>query len=267
MQFLDQEVQPLADLAAFLQHGLDLIEVRRQPAQFLGHVDADGEGRGLGQGALLRGLGADLAVAAGQRLVPARDEALFLRLHRLRHQRLGGARQFAQLCHALADQLGQARTFARTRGDEIVQHGLRQFHQRLGGAFVVGRFGAAGRAQRVGHRQRRGIRQPHAHLVLHRGQALQHSRGWVGQGAGVAALQVGAQLDLAALQALAQQLAQGRFVLAQFVGQAKAEVQKTAVDRAQLQPQPGLRILPRRGVFGAAVGGLLTAGITGHTVN
>jgi hypothetical protein len=64
-----------------------------------------------------------------------------------------------------------------------------------------------------------------------------------------------------------RQLAQGRFVLAQFVGQAKAEVQKTAVDRAQLQPQPGLRILPRRGVFGAAVGGLLTAGITGHTVN
>ena len=47
MQFLDQEVQPLADLAASAQQAFDLVEVGRQPRQLLGHVDADREGGGL----------------------------------------------------------------------------------------------------------------------------------------------------------------------------------------------------------------------------
>ena len=53
-QLLDQEVEPLADLAALGEQALDLVEVRAQPGQLLGDVDADREGRGFVEGALLR---------------------------------------------------------------------------------------------------------------------------------------------------------------------------------------------------------------------
>jgi hypothetical protein len=59
-----------------------------------------------------------------------------------------------------------------------------------------------------------------------------------------AALQCGTQFDLAALEAVREQLAQ-RLVRAQLVGQAQGEVQKAAVDGAQVEHdarEGGLRV-------------------------
>ena len=267
MQFLNQEIEPLAGFAAFFQHRFDLVQVRGEPAQFLGHIDADGERGGFGKGPVLRGFRCDLAFACRQRLLPACQKALLLRLHRFGHQRFGRCGQPTQLRHAFADQLRQPLALTRTRGDEIVQHRLCQRHQRAGGAFIVHRFGAAGHAQHIGHRERLGIGQPNAHLILHRRQPLQQARGRIGDGVVALALQVGTQLDLAAFEARRQQSAQGRFVLPQLVGKTEPEVQKPAVDRAQLQAQPAVRILPRWCLVRGARHGLLAAGVTRHTVN
>jgi len=80
-------------------------------------------------------------------------------------------------------------------------------------------------------------------------------------------LQPGAQLDLAAPQALAQQLAQHRLVGAQLVGQPKTQVQKAAVDGAQLQTQAAACVFGGWGAVGIEGQGLLTTGVAGHTVN
>ena len=70
--------------------------------QFLGHVDADGEGRGLVDRAFLQRFArhAGRGVDHGQRFPPALQEALLLALHDGGHQRLGLRRQFAQAPHA-----------------------------------------------------------------------------------------------------------------------------------------------------------------------
>ncbi len=99
---------------------------------------------------------------------------------------------------------------------------------------------------------------------MHREQFLQlGAAGGAPTGVG-AALDPRAHLDLAALEQRLHALAQRRFAGAQLVAQAKAQVQKAAVDGANLDPQHE---------FGRVLGGcggaqaLAGAGITGHAVN
>ena len=73
-------------------------------------------------------------------------------------------------------------------------------------------------------------------------------------------IQRGAHLHLAAFQAAGELLAQRWLGVAQLFGQAENEVQKTAVDRADFEAQPGCR-------SAAGAGALLDAGVASHAVN
>jgi hypothetical protein len=110
------------------------------------------------------------------------------------------------------------------------------------------------------HRQRRGARQPRLHRVLELPQPVQLFGGDRGQRVAGLARGGDAQLDLAAPHLGADQLAQRRLGAAQLVGQAQREIQETAVDRAQLDPDAR----PRAPLGGPASAG---AGVTGHAVN
>ena len=120
MQFLDQEVQALADLAAFLDQPLDLVEVRFQAGQLLGDVDADGERGGLGQRPVLRGFGQRGAVREGHRFLPALEKPRTLLFHQLRYQRLGLPGQFAQLLQVAQEHARQAGALALARGHQFI---------------------------------------------------------------------------------------------------------------------------------------------------
>jgi len=169
--------------------------------------------------------------------------------------------------HAGQQQIGQAGAFAGAGGDEVFQHRAGQREQGFAQVFGVAGAGAAGQPQRVGHAQGAGVGQPHAHLVLQRCQALQCARGRVGQGGVFAALDVGAQLDLAAFELAREQLTQSRLMRAKLIGQAKGKVQKAAVDRTQLHGHARGGNLPHGGVALGGGHGLLAAGEAGHTVN
>jgi len=266
VQFLDQEIQALADFAALLEQALDLVQVGIEAGDLLGHVDADGEGGGLGQGAVTGGLGQGGAIGQGHGLLPALHEALALLLHQQGHHGHGLLGQGAQLLQAVQQHGGQALAFA-----------LAGRHQRRQGLFgqdghglapvLVARMRVGAQAQRVGHAQRRGVGQPGLDRVLQGIEALQQPGGRVLQGVAVFVLQRGAHLHLAALQARGEQGAQGGLHGTQFVGQAKRQVQEAAVDRTDLQPQAA-----RLGgaAFGFSAGGgraVLRAGIAGHAVN
>ena len=170
--------------------------------------------------------------------------------------------QCAQGGDALLQQGKQARAFALAGGHQFIQRLAGQGQQ----GFAQGRAGgavASGQAQGVGDREGGGFGQPHAHLLLRGGQALEGAHGHIGQGAASGGFHADAQFHLAALEALGDQLAQCGFLRAQFVGQAQHHIQKAAIDRAQLQRQAG----GGRGYFGVAARGVLGAGVTRHTVN
>ena len=96
-----------------VEQAVDLVEVRAQAGQLLGHVDAQRERGGLAQRALARRVGVARRRPLAQRFVPAFDETLLLALHQSRDQRLGLLGQRAQLLHAFAQHFDQTCAFAR----------------------------------------------------------------------------------------------------------------------------------------------------------
>ena len=172
MQLLDQEVQTLADVATLFEQALDFVEVRAQARDFFSHVDADGKGRGFGQGAVLGGFGCNRAFAEGHGLLPALQELLALLLHQLRHQRRGGLGQFAQLLDAVEQHVGQALALTGASreqlGDGLFGQGRSDFAPVRGGG-----GGAAAQAQHIGHGKVACLGQPGLNRVLQGHQALQ----------------------------------------------------------------------------------------------
>ena len=71
-------------------------------------------------------------------------------------------------------------------------------------------------------------------LASSRARRLSCSGAGIGDARFGIALRRHAQFDLAAAHLRGQQLAQGRFEAAQFVGQAQCEIEETTVDRTQL---------------------------------
>jgi hypothetical protein len=134
VQFLDQEVQPLADLAALLDQALDLVQVGGQPGQFLGDVDADGEGGGLGQGAVLRRFGRGRCLRPGPSLpssVPGSAGAAAPPAAAPAAGLLAPARAAASGARGACDP-GEAPSRSRARPAVSCQHLLRQRAHRLG---------------------------------------------------------------------------------------------------------------------------------------
>src|SRR5574343_1498113 len=264
VQLLDQEIQALAHLATGLEQTGDLVEVGDQAAEFLGHVDPDGEGRGLAQGALAGRLGADLGAGAGavQGLGPALEKAFLLTADHRGDQRRGLGGQCAQAGDALQQDVDQALAFA---GAGVLQR-LDGLAPGLHGQFVPGGAGR-GRATPAAplhdlvDRQRRRLGQPAGHLGLDAGQAAELFGAGLGQGVVGDAAHAATDLDLAAAQRGGQRLAQRGLGAPQFVGQAEAEVQETAVDRAKLDADA-------RGRAGALWSGAgRGAGEPGHAVD
>jgi hypothetical protein len=154
--------------------------------------------------------------------------------------------------HALGNGGGQLRALAFTRGHELVQHLVHQ-RQRLG--LQRGRF------DRLALQHARVLQQlgeAHAHLRESGLQALGQPAQLVDQhlvdrqrGCHFRCAQAQHRIELAAVQAAGDLLAQGRLDRAQLLGQAQAQLQEAVVDRAQLA---GKRA-PGGCAFAAGVGG------------
>ncbi len=161
---------------------------------------------------------------------------------------------------------GQARTLALPRSDQVFQGGRSQFLERLSPvrrATVL----RSSQADDVGHAQRPGVGQPAAHRVLQGIELLQHARAGFAHRVARRGIDAGTHLDLAAFEFGLQQLAQGRFVLAQLLGQLESQVQEAAVDRADFQAQAA-----GWNALGVVTGtrlrhAFLAACVTGHAVN
>jgi len=156
VQFLDQEIQPLADLAALDDQPLDLVDVRAQAHQLLGHVDPDGEGRCLGQGPVLRGFGQRRPLGQRHGLLPALQEAGALLRHQFGHERLGLGGQAAQLFQVPQQHGRQPGAFALARRHQVVQGPAGQARQGPGPVDVGARVGGR-EPHRIGHAQGRGV--------------------------------------------------------------------------------------------------------------
>ena len=74
---------------------------------------------------------------------------------------------------------------------------------------------------------------------------MQQGRVGARQGRLGGCFKVGAKFDLATFDLAADQFAQGRLLSPQFIGQAKAQVEVAAVDRADLHPQAQAHLLGR----------------------
>ncbi|MPN49378.1 hypothetical protein SDC9_196998 [bioreactor metagenome] len=87
-----------------------------------------------------------------------------------------------------------------------------------------------------------------------------------GNGQGLVAGDVdgGSYFHLAALEARGEQGAQCRFKGAQFVGKAEGQIQKAAIDRADLKAQTAVGLGLLTTLNGCAV---LGSGVSGHAVN
>ncbi len=119
--------------AALFQQALDFDQVGVEAGELFGHIDADREGGGFGQGAVARHVAGDgVAGGAGrgvQGFVPAVDEALALLLDQLGNQGLGVFGQGAQLFEVVQQHGGQALAFAFAGAQQLVQPGFGQGDQ------------------------------------------------------------------------------------------------------------------------------------------
>ena len=254
MQFLNQKVQALADFAALGQQAVYLVEMRGQAGDLFSHIDANGKCGGFCQRPVLSSLGQGGVVGQRHGFLPALHETLFLLLDQLGHQRPGLLGQGAQLRCAICEHGRQPCTLTLARLQQLFDGLFGQLEQVV--AKIV-RFSVFidRDAQNIGHAQAGCLGHPGFDGVFKRTQALQRLRRRCPQTAGVAAFQPNAHFHFAALELRGQEFAQNRFGLPQFVGQAKGEVQETAVDRADFnaQPRTGLaRTLGAGGGFGSA---------------
>ena len=218
---------------------VDLVEVRAQARQLLGDVDADRERRGFVERALLRS-------PRARPTAPRRpmSSASFQRsrkrcccaLHGGRHQRLGLRRRARAGGRRARQHRGQPLAFARARLAQAARRSARR-----PSSDGVARALASGRAAGTTAAPRAPTARALA-AASSRTRALERAPGGcscsgVRLGARRSrrrAAPVSAQLDLAALEARREQFAQRRLEAAQLVGQAQREVEKAAVDRADL---------------------------------
>ena len=167
----------------------------------------------------------------------------------------------------------QARALLRPRRRQAFDGAPGGVEHHLGRSLAARR--AAAPLHRLVHRERAGIGQELAHPALDLAEVGE----LLGRGLGVRALRVAgagqAELDLAALEAAGEQLAQGRLERAVFVGEAQREVEEAAVDRPQFDTDP-----ERCGRSGAHIGAPFVQccrsrrdrarrgiGVAGHAVN
>ena len=266
VQFLNQEVESFAELAALVQQLFHFVEVGAQPREFFGDVNADGKGGGFGQGPVVYRFGQGGAVRQGHGLFPAVQKALALLGHQLRHQGLGLGGQTAQLVQVAAQHGDQALAFALACGQQLLQRRIGQV-QDVGAPVVGNRVLVAGQAQYVGDAQWGGQRQPGLHVVLHAIEALQQFGTGVGNAGSVRVFERGAQFNFAAPYLFNDSFAQRWLQMAEFVWKTKGKIQESAVDGPDFKSQAG------RGGRGFAVGigaagaAVLNTGIAGHAVN
>ena len=174
MQLLDQEVEPLADLAAGLQQARDLVEVGAQARQLLGDVDADRVGGGLVERALLQRLVRHGLGGAGWPRAPrssARGSAAAGAAPPPAPAARPASASSRRRVDALHQHRDQPRAFALARlaqaGDARLRGVERGFVEPLGGAAALAPL------QHLVRRQRLRLRQPALHGAFEPRQAVQ----------------------------------------------------------------------------------------------
>ncbi len=205
-QLLDQELQALADLAALVEQARDLVEVRAQPRQLLGDVDADRVGRRLVERALLDRFARHRLRRAGlvERFLPALEEALLLPRSRRAGTSGSAASARARRWATRSASTAASRSPSRARATrQPLDAALGRCEDGVLG-LRLGR--AAAPLQRLVHRERR------AHAAGARARRLSTRARWrellgrrLGHAAFGAARAADAQLDLAALEARREQ--------------------------------------------------------------
>ena len=249
----------------FFEQALDLVEVRVQPGQFFGDVDADRKGGGFGQGAVLRGLGQRAAVGQAHGFLPALQEACALLLHQLRHQRAACCGQRAQLRQVVQQHVGQPRAFALAGGHRsfsALPASCSSVAAQSTSAVAV----AGGQAQDVGDAQARASGSQAVTLSCTPLRRCSSGRWARPHGCGAAALDGGAQLDLAAFELPASSSRSAGSCWRRSSGSLKLRSRKRLLTERISRPSAACRGLPRLRC-GAGARALLAAGVAGHAVN
>jgi hypothetical protein len=241
VQLLDEEVQPLAQLAALGEQIAQGLQVGLKAVELFGHVDANGKTGGFLQATVVERFDAGLGAGQSrQRFFPAGGEPRLLALHREGHDFARPCGMSTDLFDAIEQQGAQTVAFERARRD---QRGQGLLDGQAGDLRDFGSVGmiflrAADEAQHFTDRERGEVRRQGAQG----GIEGQQRRGGAGVGHGGRALrrfENRAAVDLAAAQRLGDGLPHGGFRTPQFFGQPEGDVEKAAVDRAQLDMDLG----------------------------
>ncbi len=248
LQFLDQEVQPLADFAAGLAAGArSRSRCDAQARQFLGHVDADGDRRRLRSARVRARVGAGCSaprLRAGQRLRPSAPGSAAAGAAP-RPAPAARPRRPARAAGPLAPAAPSTRRApSRARASRRPwMHIACGVQRRLVQAFG----GRRARGTRAAPRSPTAAA-PSAASPGPTPSRLRQAVQLLGRGRGPGAVGLARggqpQFDLAALEGRAEQLAQRGLEAAQLVGQLQRQVEKAAVDRAQLRCSPRARSVP-----------------------
>ncbi len=270
----DQEVEALADLPALLDQPLDLVEVRIEAGELLGHVDAD-------RRAVASASARSWAASGG---VPLLRPMAFLPALEKRVR--------------VAVLRGPVAAAPASRGQQLAQMGSVQ-RGRQPRAFALPGLRHAGLLSALPAASRSassGPSRPGGAVASGQAAARRHTPSVAGAGGSLPGMLSctplrrwsssrprastrppcarGARLDGGPHSTLPRleprpvmQLAQAGPTLAQLLGQLEAEVEKTAVDRADLDPEPtrARRSVPRLPEWLPSAG--LAAGIAGHAAN
>jgi hypothetical protein len=182
---------------------------------------------------------------------------LLVRGERFRQQRGDFPHLLAHSAHALQDAGGELGAFARARRHQLVERAAAKRGHRAAQAFLVGVLADHARpAQEVGDAQRRRLGEGLFCRVGERAQPLERFGVEPRRGLGRPVGQRKPAIDLAASDAGGDQLAQGRLVRAQLVGDAELQIEEARIDRTQLEAQRSTgRTGRRRGVAGHALNG------------
>jgi len=220
--------------------------VRAQAGQFFGHVDAQGKEVGFLRQAFGQFRAGNVRESAGECGFDAFAQlgglALAVVSQQLRQMRLHDVHDARDAIGAFAHHAGQAFAFALAAFLKLCQGLLRGLQARGAPDLRVQGVVAAlaGPVEQFGQTRGRDVRNDAARGLQLFGQAVEPGGIQLGQ-VGVGRTGEGhADFDLAAGQVGGQQLAQGRFHVAQFVRKTEIQVEKAAVDAAQFYGESAL---------------------------
>ncbi len=231
IHFLEQKVETATDLSSALELMIKLLDMGAQAIQFLADVAALRQQHQLLLQALAIGLGHGAEQQAAQALILLRQP--------LRQELRQGADLCAQRLQAFFQEGDQGESFALARLKKKL-HGL--FRQRQGGIFRLGRLRLAqdtGMPEDVESLHGGGMA---GHIVDFAGQVDELRRQFAieVQACRQILLEVQVEFDLATVQVLPEQVAQGRLESAQTVGQAQLQLEMAMVDSPQLAAEHAL---------------------------